>query len=271
LRRGIRRRRVEFEVIAEIGPLLVNHRFRDRFPTVPMCTGLVKAAVSAASHRLAARVTLQRAADGSRYNKFCSAVITDGHDGKCIRRFRLVQPTYGSYTWSIVFYRRCDQTDLQAMLSSESEGSTIIERVDCHGRHLSDLDFSGRHLRWVRLTGARLENCNFDGATLECVFADFTVIDGTSFRDAFIFESVFAGSRINRSTFAGTTADQCNFNAIQSTECDFSDTSLRGSRFINSRMTMTKFINCDLRHAFFQFSERHEVSFKHSNNDEAFF
>jgi len=163
---------------------------------------------------------------------------------------------------------RCDQHELEALLADDTE---VIDNVDCKGQHLVGLDFSDRHLRWVRFTGARLERCTFDRTTLECVFADFSVIGDSSFRDAYVFESVFAGARLTGCTFAGATADLCNFNAIQATDCDFSETSLRQSRFINARLTTVKFINCDVHHALFQFSERREVSFKHTNNDEAYF
>ena len=185
----------------------------------------------------------------------------------CTAAIFLVQVGTGAYTRGM-FVRPCGTAELEQLLASDTP---ILEYLDCRGRDLHDLDFSGRHLRWVRFSGATLRSCRFEEATLECVFADLTTIETCSFVDAFIFESVFAGARLRGASVVGSTADQCSFNAIDAADSDFSDASLRQSRFLNASLTTVKFINCDIKNALFQFSERREVSFKHSNFEEACF
>jgi uncharacterized protein YjbI with pentapeptide repeats len=167
-----------------------------------------------------------------------------------------------------MFVRSCGPGEMEALLASET---SILEYLDCRDCSLRDLDFSGRHLRWVRLSNSEIVNCSFRNATLEGVFADLASFGSCSFDDALIFESVFAGSRISDTTFVGSTADQCNFNGIEAERTDFSDASLRHSRFLGARLTAVSFINCDLKNTLYQFSERNEVSFKHSNHEEACF
>ncbi|TVR68091.1 MAG: pentapeptide repeat-containing protein [Spirochaetaceae bacterium] len=153
----------------------------------------------------------------------------------------------------------------------ESLPAPLIEYVDGRNKGFSGMDLTSRHLRWVRFTGSMLKDCDFRNSTLECFFADFALFENCHFDQAHIFESVFAGCRLINCSFTGVTADLCNFNGIYARDTDFSDASLRGSRFVNARLSTVNFVNCDVKDALFQFSQRNEVTFRHSNYEEACF
>lgn len=149
-------------------------------------------------------------------------------------------------------------------------GDQVIEYGQFLDGDLVSAPIGGAHLRWIVCTGSRFVDCDFRGATFDCVFFDFCTFERCHFDDALLFESVFAGSNLRDCSFVGATADQCNFNGIVAERCDFSDASLCRSRFLGATLTAVQFINCDLKGAYLQFSDRHEVTFKHSNHYEAY-
>ncbi len=184
----------------------------------------------------------------------------------CARSARLYY-TGAMFETALPGARGSDATELLRELVRTEDR---LYRLVAERRVLTDLDLSEFATMWVSFASTRFVRCSFAKAHLENTFFDFTSFEECEFGESACFNVSFAGARFERCSFRGATMDQCNFNGIEAKECDFSDASLRRSRFINARLQTTRFINCDLHDAIFRYSLRNEVTFKHSNVQEAF-